>query len=856
MLTTLIAAVAVAGSGVPAASASGTTLAGLSDFKYMAIDRTAGHVFVDGGNGGSVIDVMNEDGTPAGSITGETLADGMVVDGSTLYVARCIGFGQIDEVDTTSLTVVGSIPAALGGTCDLAEAGGRLWMTDPEHNELASLSTDSSHTYVDSDVSTQDAYLAPVPGHANWLVVGDTDQSPGRVSLYDVSNPASPTLLAAANLQDDGELFSMTVAADGSSLAVGTGVGVQQLSLPDLTSIGLYPMQDAASSVAISPDGSQIAAGTAIGFDGIAGYLFDTGDATPRKTWQVSAGPDTVYANGMTFDDSGSNMLEFSRGSSGSAVVMNVIPASAPAHVPTVTGYSDMVVDPAGGRVFVAGGPASSGIDVFNPDGSLDTVIDGESGAGGMVIDGGFLYVARCGWSTIDVIDTDTLTRVGSMSAPVGGNCNLGDADGRLWFSDATDDQLGHMESVAIAAPHTVIDAGFVVYPPVFADTPVHPDWLVFGEAGLDPASVAVEDVSDPSAPSMIATNTLAANAGYLRDLAVNSAGTTLLTASNTPSDIQAYTLPGLTLSHSYPIASYPDAVAASPSSGQVAGGSESGSGADVSLFAGGAASALTSWSFSPSSELTYARGVAFSPDGQHLYAVTAGASDAGPVLHVLSTVVLPKGKVSITHSLATVGYGKADTLTAHLGTSTASRSLQVWRTPVGGSPVLVHTGTAGAKGNISLVVHPAVDSTYTVKWAGDSGHAAATASVRVNVRLAMHAVTHGGYRTLDGVRLYHYTAACTSARHTGCPMFLAWAGPSQPGRSITFVAQGQTASGHWVTIAHGSAKTGTGGKLLLTIFYTSRALENVPQRIRFTMATDSANLGATSAWVHYRVPA
>lgn len=853
VLITLLAAAAVAGGGVPAAGATGTDLPGLTSFGHMAVDGASGHVFVDGAATDSTIDVMNEDGTAAGSsITGETGAGGMVVDGSTLYVARCGNpGGTIDAIDTTTRTVTASFAAPVGGDCNLAEAGGRLWFPDPSTGDLTSVSLDSSHTVLDSTAREYPADLAAVPGHPDWLVVARTHQTGGEVALFDVSTPGTPTQLARTGLWDSGDAFSMAVLSDGSAVVVGTGDGAQELSLPDLQARGWYPMSDAPYSVAVSPDSAQIAAGTAIGFNGVAGYLFDNGDATPRTTWPVASSSESVYQNGLAFDDSGSNILAFTHDPSGTGVVMNVIPAAAPAHVPTVSGFSDMLVDPAGGRVFVSGVASSSGIDVFNPDGSLNGVIDGESGAGGMVVDGGNLYVARCGWGVIDVIDTDTLTRVGSIPAPVGGNCALGLAGGRLWFSDSTDHQWGDLRSVAETAPHTVIDSGLTVYQPIFAGTPVHPSWLIYRDPSS--AAVAIEDVTDPSAPSLVASAALT-NASNLLDIVVSPSGTELLTASNFPSDIQAYSLPGLTLTHSYPTASYPNAVAVSPSGGQVAGGVDSGSGPDMYLFANGGSSMLTSFAFSPTSELTYARGLAFSADGSRIYAITSGLADAGPLLHVLSSVVLPKGTVSITRSLGTITYGKGDTLTAHLGTSSSSRTLQVWRTPVGGSPVLVHTGIAGAKGNISVLVHPGVDSTYTVRWAGDSGHAAATASVRVNVRLAMHAATHGGYRTLDGIRLYHYTTACASAKHTGCPMFLAWAGPAQRSRAIKVVVQGRTTSGHWVTILHGTTQTGTSGRLLLTVFYSSRALENVPQRVRFSMATSSANLGATSAWVHFRI--
>ena len=859
MLTALVASATVVAGGVPSASASGTSLNGLTSFGHMAVDGANGHVFVDGAPTDSTIDVMNENGTSAGSITGESGAGGMVLDGSTLYVARCGNPGQIDEIDTSTLTVTGSIPIpapGIGGTCSMAEANGQLWYsnsTDQQFGHLTAVSLDSSHTVTTTSLSLYEMELASVPGHPDWLVIGETRSDPGQMYVEDVSAPSSPSQLATVEVPDVGSVGDLAVAPDGSQVAVGTNRGVQSYGLPGLNQAGWYPTPDFATSVAVSADSSQLAAGQNIADNGGA-FLFDTGDAAPRTQWDMSSSSDAVYTGGLAFNETGSTLFAVSHGSAGGSVVFNALSTSAAAPTPTVTGFSHILVDPTG-HVFVTGGRASSAIDVFNPDGTFDTAITGESGAGGMVLDGSTLYVARCRWGVIDEIDTDTLARVGSFQAPVGGVCDMAQAAGRLWFSNDIDDQWGDLTSVSLDSSHTVVTTTHQVYQEIFAAIPAHPTWLAMGNTFSSPTTAEIQNVSNPASPVQVTSKfDPSGSGGELSDIAPAASADQLLMAADFPNDVQTFNTTDLGLAHSYPTGSYPNAVAVSPSGGQVAGGSDSGTGPDVYLFSAGGTAKLTDWSF-PTAELLYPRGLAFSSDGSHIYAVTSGLSDAGPLLHVLSTIVLPKGKVSITRSLGTVTYGHGDTLTAHLGTSTSSRTLQIFRRPAtGGTAVLVHTGTAGAKGNISLLVHPAVDSIYTVKWAGDSGHAAATASLRVNVRLVMHVLPRGGYRTLDGVRLYHYTRACTTAKHTGCPAFLAWSGPAQPGRAITAVVQGRTVSGHWITIVRGSIKAGTNGRLLLTVFYRNTSLVNVPQRVRFSIATNGANVGATSAWVHFRV--
>jgi len=93
-----------------------------------------------------------------------------------------------------------------------------------------------------------------------------------------------------------------------------------------------------------------------------------------------------------------------------------------------------IVVDPATNHVFVTGAASDSAIVVRNEDGSAVKSITGESGAGGMVLDGSTLYVARCGWSVIDEIDAAKLAKTGSISAPnIDGTCDLAEAGGALW---------------------------------------------------------------------------------------------------------------------------------------------------------------------------------------------------------------------------------------------------------------------------------------------------------------------------------------------------------------------------------------------------------------------------------------
>jgi len=526
-------------------------------------------------------------------------------------------------------------------------------------------------------------------------------------------------------------------------------------------------------------------------------------------------------------------------------------PASATTTL-TLTGFNKMLVG--AGHVFITGASSDSSIAVLNPDGTLDTTISGESGAGGMVLSGSTLYVARCdGSDEIDEVSTDTLTKVGSFTAHVGGTCDLALAGGRLWYSNSTDQQWGDLESVSLDSSHTEIDSGLSYYQAIFATTPVDPNWLVVGEAGLSPTTIDVEDVTDPNNLSQLASVSDPGGASNLGDMAVTPDGSTLLTASGSPYETESFSLPTLSASTVYPTDPYPNSVAVSPSGDQFAAGSMSAYDKDVFLFHAGNTTAARTWDFNSTTITPYPRGLAFSADGRVLYAVTKSGTGA-PVVRVLQ--VMPAGSLTIKPSKTITTNGKAVTVTAHLGTASTNKTVSIYRKgATASSTVLVHTGKVGASGNLSYSVEPKLDTVYTVRWSGDATHAPTTsAGVRVNVHPVMHRQTAGGYRTAAGVRLYHFTTGCESAAHTGCPQFVAWPAPLAPGRTIKFVVQGRRTNGTWVKLVGGSFPSGPGGKLKLRIFYTSKALVGVPQRIQFSVAKNSSSLGATSTWLPFRV--
>ncbi|MGN6379238.1 MAG: hypothetical protein ACTHNU_09835, partial [Gaiellales bacterium] len=295
-------------------------------------------------------------------------------------------------------------------------------------------------------------------------------------------------------------------------------------------------------------------------------------------------------------------------------------------------------------HVFVTGLVTDSTIEVMSTSGSHVASITDEPSAGGMVLDGDNLYVAHCnGADVIDEFDTQTLAKIDSFPANVGGNCELALAGGRLWYSDSPFSGLGHLVSVSLDPSHTEVDSGRQVGSVDFATTPTHPNMLVVGDAYSDPPYMDVLDVTDPASVAVVTHNPDITNGGgSVEDMKISPDGSTLLLAAGSPYQIGSFSLPSLTAGVAYPIDPYPMAVAASPDGATIAGGSASYSNT-VALFHTGSSTAFRKVSFGDAE--IYWGGVAFSQDGKELFVVTKGAT-AAPVFHVVSS--LPPGSLSI----------------------------------------------------------------------------------------------------------------------------------------------------------------------------------------------------------------
>ena len=526
-------------------------------------------------------------------------------------------------------------------------------------------------------------------------------------------------------------------------------------------------------------------------------------------------------------------------------LVLVVTAAAAPAGADTavpLTGFSRIAVDGAHSHVFLSGGTGDAELAVMNADGTADTTVSLAAGADAMAISGNTLYAAECGAGKIEEIDTATLTVSGSIASTIGGGCDMVFAAGRLWYANSA----GHLLSIdPTAGSPTEVDSG-VTSVQMLAASSALPNQLVWANT----SGVTLESVDS----SGTATQQAHASSGLtaLQDVAVN--GKTVSAADANQSQILLWSLPNLTSQPPRALQAHAHAVAASANGAYVAGGGvpTTTRGADVYLSG---SSTVANFATLAAGTQVEPRGLAFSADNLKFYVVTATqANSTQPTLKVIKASNLP-GNLTITRSKTPITNGAAVTVTAHLGTASTNRKVNIWRRVVGGTTWrLTKTGTVGTSGKLSFTARPKYTTYYYASWAGDATHGQTkSAAVGIAVHLVMTVATQGGYATQAGVRLYHFTTACEKASHAGCPRFVGGSKPLTPGVVMNVLVQAR-ANGGWHAVLQGHTNAGKGGKLILTIFYRNRSLVGVPQRIRFSIARTAHNLGNTSAWKQFRI--
>jgi hypothetical protein len=434
-----------------------------------------------------------------------------------------------------------------------------------------------------------------------------------------------------------------------------------------------------------------------------------------------------------------------------------------------VASSADIVVDGVHQRVFISD-PTNGKIVVTDYYGIVRKQFTNLPGVQGLELsaDSGTLYGAVRGADTIVAIDTEKETesaRYPVGDAPVG----VAVASGKVWFGYGAAAE-GNIGSLDLSGEEPVValdqDTTRLWYSAPILDAVPGSGTVVAGEPGG--SKLAVYDVSSGTATRTAAVGT---DGGNMGDLAVTPDGQRVVVANAYPYHHQVFKTSDLTADGTYASDSYPNSVAIAPD-GTVAAGIDGIYEPDVYIYEPGSTTSIREYDFpntggsSGGDELPDS-GLAWAPDGSRLFAVTY--NDEG--VYSLRTLDAP------TRALTTLTVNAPATATRAKKLTVKGKITSKAAFPAGVKLTVTRTDLESTSGKALAAVTVAADGSYsfsdtppaggkvkyTVKYAGDADHTAASASDTVEVSRATPTLTLDKNR-----RTYSYGADVKFTAHLG----------------------------------------------------------------------------------------
>jgi hypothetical protein len=406
--------------------------------------------------------------------------------------------------------------------------------------------------------------------------------------------------------------------------------------------------------------------------------------------------------------------------------------------------YSHMLVDQAHQHIYFTSGPGyGSSILVTDYSGQTVATIPNEPGATGLALssDGSTVYAALANGEAVSAISTSTLTETARYDTGAGTTpLYVAYTSGKIWFGDG--DGIGSIDpstTPATITPKLTNDLYGGI--PMLAASPS--GVLAASATTTDPTTVFTYDVSSGT-PAPLASRRLdAENAGFVDSLAVTPDGKDVVLASGGPSYAQVYRTSDLSADDAY----HPPGAPGDLDSVSISGDGSVAVGTfalvnSVSVFASGGSTPLNTYNFG--SNWVYSDGVALTPDGSDLFAVTSATFGGAPTLNIIPEPEQVPSSLGLAGP-ASAKVDQAITLTGALGGTspyTGGQTLQVTRfDPANPGGVALPDVTTAADGSFSITdTPPKVTNTdtgtvtYQVSYAGDVHLSASTASVSVTV--------------------------------------------------------------------------------------------------------------------------
>lgn len=234
--------------------------------------------------------------------------------------------------------------------------------------------------------------------------------------------------------------------------------------------------------------------------------------------------------------------------------------------------------------------------------------------------------------------------------------------------------------------------------------------------------------------------------------------------------------------------------------------------------------------------------------------ATFAGATDVSAE-NASATVVLAKKKATVTIALSkkTVRFRDAITATAHLAGGATNRAVTIWAMPAGGSKQRIAQGKVDGHGNLSVRDEPSRKTKYYATYAGDArwtGDTSPDRVVTVTPRSSIAIV--GGYATVGGVRLYHYSSKCSPSNSAGCPAATFTLSPNHAGDKVSF--QGKYCHNGKCLHDNSTFRLNAKSRASIFIFYGDKRVIGWTLNFRLRFPGDADHLSVRSTWVKTKV--
>ena len=444
-----------------------------------------------------------------------------------------------------------------------------------------------------------------------------------------------------------------------------------------------------------------------------------------------------------------------------------------------LTAFHQILVDQSAGYVFLSEGQDSGaflsngaddtpGVVVTDLAGNYVTTLDAGMGVEGLALspDGSILYAALGPDNAVAAIDVSSITSTTTVPTQtymdLGGwetPYSLAIQSGKLWVSynpqqDSSPGQsgIGYFD-LSQAAPSFTTPAGDNGAPamgtwfsaPDLAADPSDSGILVASQMQQSLAAVATYDVAGSTVTTLAPQQSLQDdgndNCDNLSSLAVAPGGDEFVVACGHPYSQYYYSPTDLSDPlGDYPTTTYPNAVAIASGTGLVAASTfEPYPDPAVYVYEPGGSTPVNAYDFGysptgPNEEVADA-GLALSPDGSELYAVTSDGTTY--TLHVFDQPAQPKTSIALTGptTASTGPLTLSGSLALANDTAPAGMPISVTRTSAAGT-VTLPSVTTNANGDFAVSDAPTTPGTYTytADYIGMSKEVIATGSLTVTV--------------------------------------------------------------------------------------------------------------------------